>query len=444
MLFNLVKEAILRRKRRTLLTFLAVSLGVALASALLTVSLGLTERMAKEMRSYGANILVTPRSQNLQVEIGGVSYSPTAGQELLDEREMVKVKSIFWRNNILGLTPFLDAMVTVGEQGQQTVLTGTWFERTLHIPVGATVRSTFAGNTPTSKEEHFGTGARPLSPWWQVQGDWPEEGSTKDSLVGVALARRLGIGVGDTFNVRRGDMVETLRVAGLLQTGGLEEERVFVHLPVAQALAGVEYGASRVMVSALALPKEKLAPDIREKKPEEMTPKEYEKWYCSPILDAIITQIKEVLPSAEVSAIRQISESEGAFILRLQRLMVLLTGVALAAALIGVMTTVTVTVRERAGEVGLMKALGADNAQVATIFLVETGLIGLAGGLAGYLSGFWLADLAGRRVFSTPAEFNLSVLPVAVVLGVGVALTGSLPPVRWALKLQPVRLLREG
>ena len=262
--------------------------------------------------------------------------------------------------------------------------------------------------------------------------------------MGQALARRTGARVGDEVEMGREGTIRRFRIAGILSTGGPEEDQVLVPLPAAQELAGAPGAVGKVLVSALTLPKEKLAADIRNKKPEEMTPKEYEKWYCSPIIDAVTTQIVEALPGSEARAIRQVSEAEGSFLVRIQWLMLLIAVLALAASALAVMTAMTASVMERRGEIGLAKALGAMDSQVATIFLTEAGAMGLVGGLVGYGLGTVLSVFIGDRVFGAAIWPHPAVAAVSVLLGLVVALAGSALPVRKAIRVEPVVLLRQG
>jgi len=164
-----------------------------------------------------------------------------------------------------------------------------------------------------------------------------------------------------------------------------------VTLPAAQELLGLSQGADRVQISALVEPDSSLRADLQGLDPSEMTPDQYATWYCSPIMGAVVTQIKEVLPGADVSPIRQISQAEVDFLSKISLLMALLTVMALGGSALAVMTAMTASVMERRAEIGLMKAIGADDGQIASIFLSEAGLIGLAGGAAGYLFGLGLA-----------------------------------------------------
>lgn len=444
MLFRLLRETFWRRRRRVVVALLAVAIGSSLATSLFAVYADIMDRMSQELRSYGANIMVTPRSESLEISVAGISYSPAQSPAYLQEADLSRLKTIFWRNNVLGFVPFLTLPATSGKGGEQIALTGTWFEKEVVIPKGTAVRSDFSQPTKSTSGSSFRTGARKVSPWWKVvEGRWPEDGARPEALIGQALARRLGIGVGESLSVEYRGARRELSVVGILATGGPEEDQAVVPLAVVQDMASAPGAVGRVMVSAMALPKEKLAADLRNKKPEDMTPAEYEKWYCSPVIDSITTQIKEVLPGSEAQAIRQVSEAEGGFLVRIQWLMLLIAIIALTASALAVMTAMTASVMERRGEIGLAKALGALDSQVATIFLMEAGVIGLLGGALGYGAGMAMAVFIGERVFGAAIWPNPLVAAVSLLLGIGVALIGSALPVRRATRVEPVILLRQ-
>ncbi|MBI2907896.1 MAG: ABC transporter permease [Chloroflexi bacterium] len=432
MFWRIVGQTFRRRRGKTAIVLLAVTLGAALTTALLSISVDVTDRLSREMRAYGANILVAPREGK-----EALGYAP---QAYLDEDDLKAIKTIFWRNNIVGFAPYLSTVATMGD-GVTAALTGVWFDKEIALPAGTTV-TTGVGQVERLTGTSFKVGVKGIAPWWRVRGDWAVDTNEEGVMVGNSLARRLRVAPGDRLPVRVGEASREFVVRGIVTTGGLEEGQVFAPLSAVQQLLGVERAVDRVLVSALVEPREKLPADIRNKRPEEMTPKEYEKWYCSPIIESVLVQLQEALPGAEAKAIRQVSEAEGAFASKIQLMVLLVTGVALGASSVGVMTTLTAAVIERRPEIGLMKALGADNGQVALIFLTEAGVLGLGGGAAGYLIGWALAHVISSGVFRSPVAPSSAILALALTLGMGVALAGSILPVRRALAVQPVELLR--
>jgi len=440
MLVRLLQDTLRRRTRRLIIAVLAVTTGASLAAALLGLSLDITGQMGRELRAYGANILASPANGDLRLEIGGVPVRVPGERVLLDENELVKLKTIFWRHNIVGFAPYLTNLVQVN--GQTVALTGTWFDKPLTLPKGAALRTGFANTQDASADSTFRTGVRTIAPWWQVQGEWLQDDDLTSAMAGARLALRMGWQVGDEIAAMVEDRTARFRIVGLVTTGGYEEDQVFVALPAAQALLGLARGVDRVQISALVEPDSKLRPDLRGLDPADMTPDQYATWYCSPIMGAVLTQIREVLPGAEVAPVRQISQAEVDFLGRITFLMSLLTITALGGSALAVMTAMTASVMERRAEIGLMKALGADEGQVGMIFLSEAALIGLAGGAAGYALGLGLAKVLARTVFSAGANVPAVVLPITLLLAMAVALLGSALPVRQAMRLDPVRLLR--
>jgi putative ABC transport system permease protein len=429
MFFRVVGESFARNPRRKLLMAAALILGMAVATATLTVVLDVGDRLAREFRSLGANLLVTPQSDTLPLEIGGVDYRPVDEGAYLPESELGKLRTIFWRLNIVGFSPFLEVPVEfpVPQSGtrlamvSRATLIGTWFEHDVPVPDGTT----------------FTTGVRITHPWWRVSGRWPADGA-REGVVGVALAQRLGVKTGEALALRAGGADFSLQVTGILSTGGPEDDAVVTPLAVAQSLAGRPGQFRRLLVSSLTKPEDEFA----RRDPAAMTPVEYDRWYCTPYISSIAFQIREVLPGVEARAIRRVAESEGHILTRVSGLMWLVTLAALLAATLAVGAASATTVLERISEVGLMKALGASSWTISFFFMAEQILIAIVGGVIGFGLGVLLARFLGQSVFGIPPALRLILLPVILVIAVLVALLGSLLPLRRAARLQPAPILR--
>ncbi len=113
--------------RRKLLSVFAVALGITVTAAVATLSLDVGDKVSRELRSFGANLSVTPAADGLPVEVGGIDYRPAGAGAFLPESALVNLKRIFWRNNIVAFTPFLYVPATL--EGQPLVVIGTWFEK---------------------------------------------------------------------------------------------------------------------------------------------------------------------------------------------------------------------------------------------------------------------------------------------------------------------------
>src|SRR6266705_5929195 len=132
MFVRMVYESFRRQKRRKLLAGIAVTLGVTVATAMIAVATDIGDKINRELRSYGANLLVTPQEDTLDVEIGGVNLKPPSDGAFLNEADLPKIKGTFWRHNILGFSPMLPVSVKLGGV-EDVTLAGTYFNKPLHF-----------------------------------------------------------------------------------------------------------------------------------------------------------------------------------------------------------------------------------------------------------------------------------------------------------------------
>ncbi len=435
MFLRIVGDRFARRPRSKILAAAVLALGMAIATATLSVSLDIGDRLAREFRSLGANLLVTPQADSLPLEIGGVDYRPVNAGAYLPEADLAKLKTIFWRHNIVGFAPMLDLRVKVAGTGSQpwpelqkgpVQLIGTWAQNAVSLPDGGI----------------YVTGVEKTNPWWRVDGRW-FSGQGSECLVGDKLARRAGIAVGDTLYLSSETGGKTLtaalvQVVGVLSTGGPEDDAIVTSLKLAQDLAGRPGQYRSLYVSALTKPEDAFA----RQDPAKMAPEEFDRWFCTPYVSAIALQIRQALPGTDARPIRRVAEGEGRILTRVGSLMWLVTLAALFASALAVGATSAATVLERRMEVGLMKALGGGTKLVAAFLAAEQILLALVGGGLGYAGGIVLARLLGRSVFGVVPEQPLLVLPLILGLAIVVTLAGSLFPLRHAAQEDPAAVLR--
>jgi putative ABC transport system permease protein len=419
-----------------MLTAAALVVGMAVTTATLTVALEVGDRLAREFRSLGANLLVTPQSDSLPLEIGGVDYRPVDEGAYLPEADLGKLKTIFWRHNILGFTPFLDVPVSIrisaqgpanGNNASATMI-GTWYQHNVPVPDGT----------------NFKTGLSVTHPWWKIQGTWFREGENECVLGAAFAAQHPGAGPGQTIYVSAqntsGGAAQAipLVVTGIVSTGDAEDNAILVPLSVAQAMSGHVGRFRQLFVSALTKP----ADGLSERDPKSLTPTEYDRWFCSPYISSISYQIEQVLPGTDVRAIRRVADTEGRILSHVSTLLWIVTLAALIAAALAVAATSATTVLQRGAEIGIMKAIGATNALVGGIFLAEQLMLAFGGGAVGFVFGALLARVLGASVFGSPASPRLVLLPVVLGLAAIVAVVGSLIPLRRAAHFNPAPILR--
>jgi len=446
MFLRLVADSFSRRPRHKLLTGAALALGMAVATAAISVSLDVGDRLAREFRSLGANLVVTPQADSLPLEIGGVDYRPVNAGAYLPESDLGKLKTIFWRNNIVGFAPVLQTSVTIEVLPKAPVsditsvkistpvpslirvgLLGTWVQQEVAVPDGTVYR----------------TGIEKTNPWWHVEGRWFAD-DKPECVLGSRLAKRLGLSIGSeltTLEQRDGSDVPSSRqllIVGLLENGGPEEEQVVAPLSIAQALSDKRGQYRQLYVSALTKPED----EFGRRDPSTLAQADYDRWYCTPYISSIALQIRQVLPGADVRVIRRVADGEGAILTRVRTLLWLVTFASLFSAALAVGASSAASVIERRTEIGLMKALGAGSGTVGFLLAAEQLLLALLGGGLGYSLGILLARLVGQKIFGVAPEFSLLVLSVIIGLAAVVTLLGSAIPLRRASRYEPAPILR--
>jgi putative ABC transport system permease protein len=427
MLTRIITRSLVRRRRRKLLSLAAIALGLTAATLVATLALDVGDQVNRELRSFGANIAVTPAADGLPVTVGGVDYRPAASGVFLHENDLVALKKIFWQNNIVAFAPFLYAPASLGRR--RVVVIGSWFDHGL----------------PLGKSQSFETGLRDLHPAWRIRGRWPDDNDLTSCLVGAGLARGQGLAPGSALSLTSDaatgghERSYSCKIAGVVETGGAEDEQVFAPLAAVQAFTGEEGRVRRVEVSALTKPED----DFARRDPARMSADELERWSCSPYVTSIAYQIEQAIPGSVARPVFPVAETEGRILGRIGSLMMALALVALATACLAVASMMLATVIERRGEIGLFQSLGASRARVAAIFLLEGSAIGLAGGGMGYVAGSFLAHRLGQIVFGSPAAVHGSLLPAVLLVAVLVTWAGSVVPLARGLKVPAAMALRD-
>lgn len=414
MFLRLVYQSFLRQKRRKLLAGAAVTLGVAVATAMIAVATDIGDKINRELRTYGANIAVYPQEDTLDVEIGGVNLKPATDGAYLDETDLPAIKGTFWRHNVVGFSPFLPVRVQV--QGSSYELVGTYFDKELKYG-----------------DESFRTGVTITHPWWKVEGAWPADDSSQ-VLIGTGLAEKLGTKPGDVLNAdgRR------LTVSGILSSGGPEDQQIVGPLSLAQEVLGRAGVVRRVLVSAMTKPEDAFG----RRDPRSMSPADRDRWYCSPYANSIAFQIMEVIPHAKAEQIRQVAQNEGVVLSRIKGLMLLVTLAALVASALAVSAAMATAIFERRREIGLMKAIGSGNLAIAMLFFFESALLAVLGGIAGFAAGAALAQQIGRWIFSSAVTIQPVLFPIILGVAVAVTFVGSAASIRRAMQFDPAVVLR--
>ena len=359
---------------RLTVALIALASGAAVCSALLNVNLDAEKKLTQEFRTFGANVVIAPPSTGGDAALADAS--------VMDQIAALPDPRIASR--IIAATPFL--YVAANSGSQPVILAGTSFDQLAK-----------------------------MNSWWKVQGNWVSSGNDHEQcLAGVAAARQLGLAPGSRVELHSGGRTISLTVAGIVTTGGAEDNQIFTSFVLAQGLAGLPGKLSLVQLSVSGTPAE---------------------------IEEVMGSLARSSPGLEVRPVRQIAAAEGSILGRIHGLIFWTIALILVLSMLGVLASMAALAMERSRDVGLMKALGGPVSRIMHLFLAEAGALGVLGGTIGFFAGAVLARWIGGRVFGVEVSPRLVILPVTVALTMLVALAGAFP-LRLLGRVRPAEILR--
>lgn len=382
-LHDIALASIRRRKARFAFVLGLIGLGVATVVALIALTRTMQREVGDELDRFGANILITPKSDVYDLSYGALSLGGLSVTDReLTGRDAEAVLTIPHRRNISVVSPKLVGVAAVGET--RVLLVGT------HV----------------AREPG-------LKPWWRITGELPA--SDREALVGSEVAATLGIAPGAELAIGR----ESVRVAGVLAvTGSIDDRAIFSDLSVAERVLDRPGAISLIEVSALCR--------------------------GCPIED-IVTQIAAAIPHARVTPIRQAVAAREKAVGELTRFSFAIAALLVVAGALVVATTAMASVAERTQEIGILRAVGFRGSHVAAVILIETIWVTALGGLAGATAGVASARVLGPGVAGTTSIVAFEpLLGVAAVVGaVLVGIAGGVYPAARAAAMDPALALRQ-
>ncbi|MHB9111186.1 MAG: ABC transporter permease [Thermoleophilia bacterium] len=379
MLPRLITRSLRHRPGRALLIVLTLIMSLSLEAALLSLAMDIGEKNERELTAFGSNILLLPKD----LADPAVSGQSLDSQGHIDQSRLTALDGPV-DFPLAGYAPFLYNLADVN--GRQIVITGTDFAQALKI-----------------------------NPWWSVEGEIPVKGSP-GAILGKEAAAKLGLKAGDSLTVKEGNTATTLTLTGILVSGGSEDSQLMMELDQAQSISGLTGKVSVVEVSVLA--------------------SEYQN------LDRVAASLDELVPGARAKAVKQVAEAGQNLLGKISLLMGLVTTLIIFISGLTVSASLANAVMERRREIGLMKSLGADGRVIVSAILGEALVLGAVAGPGGYLLGLVLAQAIGLSVFDTTVSIHLPVIPIVIISSGVLAFMASLMPVRRALSMDPVVILR--
>jgi putative ABC transport system permease protein len=429
MFLRLLHKTFTRSFKDKLLLMITVAFGASLASFMLNFSLDIGDKMNQELKSYGANIQVEPKMDTIPVEMDGMNINPLGKQAFLQEEGLNKLNKIFWANNILNYVPYLETTGKLEGKHNTVRVIGTWFNEPIQ---------------QNSDNESI-MGLSTMKSWWKIDGVWPsKKQGISEIVIGKQLAKELNIEKNSDIKLKinslDGSKNASFHVVGIVDADGIDDKTIFISLKTMQNLLNLKEKISSLEVSALTVPENELAKRAGNN-PSYLNEKEYETWYCTAYASTIAYQIEEVMKGS-AKPIRQIAQSEGVILNKIKFMMIIISAAAIICSALGITSLMNSKISERRMEIALMKAIGATEFSVVSLFICEAIISGIIGGLAGYGIGILITQFIGQAIFGTVIKIKLIGLPIILLLSILITALGSYPTVRKIIGLDPVSVLK--
>ena len=387
MFWRIIRRLLVANRARLFVILLALGAGAAVTAALLNLQVDAKRRLTTEFRAFGANVIIAPPNYGTSL----------AGNQLLFESLMNKIPTEFEGRPILAL-PFLYLVAQASSDTSQT-----------------SIQAVVAG-TDVARLPQIGAAWRfePLVPAIGASGPKRISSTSPTCAVGAVAAEQLKAILGTQLTLDNAGKKGSCVPIRVVTSGGPEDNQIFIDMSTAQELASLSSRVSLILVSV------------------EGTPGSIERF---------VSMLSKSMPDADVHGIRQFTEGEAKIYNRISGLLTATVGIVLLLTALCVMAAMTNVAMERKMDVGLMKAIGGATRRVLRLFLVESALLGLAGGLLGSTAGIFLSIGLGKAVFGVAARPRLIVYPVAVALTMIVAILSAFPLRRLA-SIRPASVFR--
>ncbi|HXY79587.1 MAG TPA: FtsX-like permease family protein, partial [Candidatus Bathyarchaeia archaeon] len=320
-MFGRLLWKMLRSNRgRLAVALVAVASGATVVCALLNLQFDIERKLSAEFRALGPNIMISAQRASAGTPEG---QAGATAPSLMDEQAVLPAIQKVSSPQIVAVAPYLYFVARINQT--PVVTAGTL--------IGEAIRS---------------------EPAWKLTGTVPSA-DPRACGVGRNVARQFGLGVGSRFDLGYQNRSEPLAVAFVLDTGGAEDDQVFVDLQLAEGLVGMN-GIELVQLRVDG---------------------------ASQQVSETMEKLRSALPGYDVQPIRAVTQAEGSLLDRTRLLIASMIVLILVLTALSVLATMMALAMERRKNVGLMKALGGSISRIMGLFFAEVGVLGAAGGVIG-------------------------------------------------------------
>lgn len=416
-LFGMVWSEMVRRPGPSIAALVVVAVGVSALVAVESVASSSEARIAGQMKTLGANILVLPEETTLQDYYAADSHGESLPEEYSSRITLAQLTGVEELSPRLTVECELD--------GDSVVLTGVlprkeFYEQSSWQSMDLLMADLEQVETGGLGRKHEGCDGRACQLSTEEKVDLASYATTRivheldaDALlVGADLAEARGLEGGETVRLLNADF----RVAGILpRTGTVDDARLLGHLHRVQDVSGAGPVVNVIEVMGC----------------------------CDEAAADLVGDLEDLLPGARVVTIANLVEAQVTVNGLMKRLSYVLFGILVVIGGASIASVMFANVAERRRELGTLMALGATPSMVGRVILLKAATLGMIGAVIGLALGTVSAHAVGSQYLG----ITVSIPPMVVLIGLGtataVAIVASYLPARRAARLDPCVCLQD-
>lgn len=393
-----------QHKSQLISGLLAITLGIAVIVGIRSVSVVSEKAVAVNLDNLGANILVLPQASNVDNYYSADIDAPTIPEEYVDRIISSNLQGVD------NLSPKLTRRIKIGNEN--VVLTGIlpkneitskpmWQQSGL---LGNDLMASCAPDNSANKD----LGLKDE----KLQRKVIDSIAADECLIGSAMAVKLNLKEGSNLDI----LGEKFRVSRVLnETGTIDDDRIFIHLLIAQELLKIPGQVSAIEIMGC----------------------------CNAISEGLLGKLRNVLPDTRITTIGQIVSTQIQTNKMMNKVSLIFLIIIIFVGGISIGNFMWANINERRKEIGMLRMIGFNKTVIYKMMLIKAFVLGIIGGIVGYILGTLAAMWMGPELAGLPVNPILSLIGVSLLISVGVSLLGALIPSYLAGRIDPFKNMQE-
>jgi putative ABC transport system permease protein len=402
-LLKLVWIELWSKKSQLISSLMAIIIGIGVIVGIRTINVYSEKAVAVKLDNLGANILVLPQAASIDDYYTSDIDAPTIPMEYVEKILTSDIKGVD------NLSPKLTRRISIGNK--KFVLTGIQPKNEIASKplwqttgFGKELKASCAPSTSTYISHGYEDE--------KLQRKGIDSLDYNECLLGSQVAKELHLKENEKLKIQDKEFT----VAKLLEeTGTVDDDRIFVNLKAAQEIFGIENQISAIEIMGC----------------------------CHEISEGLLGKLRNILPDTRITTINQIVTTQIETNKMMDSTSIIFLIIILFVGSISIGNYMWANVNERRKEIGILRMIGTLKSEIYKILLIKASILGLFGGIMGYIVGTIAACYLGP-IF---AQLQVSPIPIfilwAVLISIGISILGSLLPAYFAAKIEPFSNMQE-